>query len=263
MVQQDLKYARWDGSSWQIETVDGAASKVGQYSSLALDADGFPHISYADRTNNALKHAHWNGSAWNIEIVDGAVGDYTEPRMVLDSAQHPHISYEDRTTDTVKYARWDGSTWHLSTVDAGWKPSIALDALELPHIAYQHLASVDLRYAHWDGTAWRIETIDSDGNMGLHSSLAFDSGFRPHIAYFDRTNWDLEYARRNSPYPLRVPIDIKPGSYPNCFNNDGNGVIPVAILGRLQQRWQWCDPRRHSRQRGLRRPRRRRCVALS
>lgn len=28
-----------------------------------------------------------------------------------------------------------------------------------------------------------------------------------------------------------VGIDIKPGSDPNCFNNDGHGVIPVAILG--------------------------------
>jgi hypothetical protein len=27
-----------------------------------------------------------------------------------------------------------------------------------------------------------------------------------------------------------VEIDIKPGSYPNCFNNDGHGVIPVAIF---------------------------------
>ena len=27
-----------------------------------------------------------------------------------------------------------------------------------------------------------------------------------------------------------VAIDIKPGSDPNCFNNDGHGVIPVAIL---------------------------------
>lgn len=30
---------------------------------------------------------------------------------------------------------------------------------------------------------------------------------------------------------LDVSIDIKPGSDPNCFNNDGHGVIPVAILG--------------------------------
>ncbi len=30
---------------------------------------------------------------------------------------------------------------------------------------------------------------------------------------------------------IEVAIDIKPGSYPNCFNSNGHGVIPVAILG--------------------------------
>jgi hypothetical protein len=30
--------------------------------------------------------------------------------------------------------------------------------------------------------------------------------------------------------PFPVAIDIKPGSDPNCFNSDGHGVIPVAIL---------------------------------
>ncbi len=29
---------------------------------------------------------------------------------------------------------------------------------------------------------------------------------------------------------LQVAIDIKPGSFPNSINNNGNGVIPVAIL---------------------------------
>lgn len=28
-----------------------------------------------------------------------------------------------------------------------------------------------------------------------------------------------------------VSVDIKPGSYPNCLNINGHGVIPVAILG--------------------------------
>lgn len=30
---------------------------------------------------------------------------------------------------------------------------------------------------------------------------------------------------------VTVNIDIKPGSDPNCFNINGHGVIPVAILG--------------------------------
>jgi hypothetical protein len=28
-----------------------------------------------------------------------------------------------------------------------------------------------------------------------------------------------------------VSIDVKPGSFPSCFNSDGKGSIPVAILG--------------------------------
>ena len=31
--------------------------------------------------------------------------------------------------------------------------------------------------------------------------------------------------------PIQIVIDIKPGSYPNCFNINDHGVIPVAILG--------------------------------
>jgi hypothetical protein len=30
---------------------------------------------------------------------------------------------------------------------------------------------------------------------------------------------------------LKITDAIKPGSDPNCFNNNGHGVIPVAILG--------------------------------
>jgi hypothetical protein len=30
---------------------------------------------------------------------------------------------------------------------------------------------------------------------------------------------------------MEIDIDIKPGSYPNCFNINDHGVIPVAILG--------------------------------
>jgi len=29
---------------------------------------------------------------------------------------------------------------------------------------------------------------------------------------------------------ININVDIKPGSYPNCFNSDGKGAIPVAIL---------------------------------
>jgi hypothetical protein len=30
---------------------------------------------------------------------------------------------------------------------------------------------------------------------------------------------------------IQVDIDVKPGSFPSCFNSNGHGVIPVAIFG--------------------------------
>lgn len=43
-------------------------------------------------------------------------------------------------------------------------------------------------------------------------------------------NWRAEL-RAQSAYFLSVPVDIKPQACPNRINVNGNGVLPVAILG--------------------------------
>ena len=67
-----LKYAEWNGASWDITTVDSAGS-VGQYASLALDPDDYhPHIAYYDAStgNGNLKYAARTGSIWLVGTVD-------------------------------------------------------------------------------------------------------------------------------------------------------------------------------------------------
>jgi hypothetical protein len=50
------------------------------------------------------------------------------------------------------------------------------------------------------------------------------AGLDPNIGM---DNIEFDYSSRD----IVVDIDIKPGSYPSCFNNDGHGTIPVAIFG--------------------------------
>jgi hypothetical protein len=64
-------------------------------------------------------------------------------------------------------------------------------------------------------------------NLEIDIAGSFNNG---RLAFYNFSQEDVTY----SSYVVvvvNVGIDIKPGSDPNCFNNDGHGVIPIAILG--------------------------------
>ena len=50
---------------WTRETADSYGN-VGEYSSLALDIDGYPHISYYDNSNDDLKYAYKDSLGWIV-----------------------------------------------------------------------------------------------------------------------------------------------------------------------------------------------------
>jgi hypothetical protein len=197
-----LKYAWRDGFGvWHTETVD-AAGQTGLYTSLALDAAGYPHISYnRDQSyyfNNHLKYAYKDGSGWHTEVVDAGdwVGTFTS--IALDASGHPHISYAETSDGLLKYARQDSAGWHTYVVDWLWGAytSLALDSDGYAHISYVG-DSRTLKYAHADGVGWQIETVDGPDDIEGYTSLVLDGSERPHISYRDWTNKDLMYVYKD------------------------------------------------------------------
>ncbi|UCG59588.1 MAG: right-handed parallel beta-helix repeat-containing protein [Phycisphaerales bacterium] len=67
--------------------------------------------------------------------------------------------------------------------------------------------------------------IDVGDNTAVPADITTDLDGNPRIV-----NGTVDMGAYEYPITL-VLIDIKPGSYPNAININGNGVIPVAILG--------------------------------
>jgi hypothetical protein len=202
----ELRYASWTGSSWQLEKVD-TWSIMGEQAALALDSHDSPHIVYFDWDLKDLKYAYKNGTTWDIEVVDeyGDVG--YNPSIAIDSFDRPHVSFYNDTgiiaRCRLKYAIRSGNSWHTETVvscgdyDYGESDtSLKLNAENLPRIAYH--ASDYLSYASWNGSTWHVESVPRDpGDTANFPSLALDSRGNPHITYM--REWDvtrLDYATK-------------------------------------------------------------------
>lgn len=189
-----LRYAWYDGATWQSEVIDGDG---GEYPSLVLDARGQPHLSYYHFdapafSRGSLIYGQHDGFAWHWELVDSTADSGQYSSLAMNGVSTPAISHFDRVNGTLKFSHHDGTDWQTEVVDrAGGDTSLDLDAVGKPHIAY--LASGSLHYAWYSGTTWITEVVDSAGHIGAFPSLALDDvAGRPHIAY--QVGEDLCYA---------------------------------------------------------------------
>jgi hypothetical protein len=195
----DLKYASWTGSSWKTEMLETAYSTA-FYTSLVIDKDDRPHISYYEGWSGyRIRYATSNGSAWSFDTVDYVSGTITRTSLALDSLGHPHVAYYDGVPDyTLKHSWWDGTEWRNETLSGtryvcGYA-SLAIDPSDTTHMAYQSLTNNNIRYASHVSGGWNTTTVDSAGDACTFASLALDGAGRAHVAYSETVHHSLRYA---------------------------------------------------------------------
>jgi hypothetical protein len=189
-ASKSLKYASWNGSAWNIQTLDQGIYSD-QYPTLVLDSKNNPHITYGvnyqdklyDMTheNHGLNYAAWDGAEWNIQIIAKPAGGCS---LVLDKNDKPHVSYV--SSQGLTYASLNGSNWDVQTIAEGvWgDTSLSFDSAGNPFICYNQ--NDFLKYAFWNGTNWAIGVIDENenalGDYGL-PAVVLDSHGNPHVSY--------------------------------------------------------------------------------
>ena len=184
-----LKYAVFNGSSWQLETV----APGGRGNSLAIDKNGDPDISTVQPYGYNLTYCHWNGASWDTQVVVPGGGLGLGSSLALNNIGYPSISYTRLTSadSGIRLASWNGTSWQISTVfsgDTGWYSSLAFDSQNRPCISFCDNTGNNsgyLQYAYYDGSTWHVQNVDTIGfgTIGIQISMKLDNLGNPHILY--------------------------------------------------------------------------------
>lgn len=102
-----VRYAYWDGGTWQADTVGYALNSVDNLvdTAIAIDSAGTPHVAYtherwlSDPTFASLatniNYAVWDGNDWKIQTFYEAGRRGGDVDLVLDSSDLLHMSFYD------------------------------------------------------------------------------------------------------------------------------------------------------------------------
>ena len=230
----------------------GPEEDVGAYTSLALDGDGNPVVSYLDVTNRDLKILRCgnenctSGNVITSPDTEGDVGFWTS--LALDASGNPVVSYTGSTNRLLKVLHCGdptcsaGNTIEFPDLEGpnGEYTSLERDASGNPVVSYH--ANRALNVLHCGDPACSsgntITSPDTEGWVGKYTSLVLDADGNPVISHCDFANGDLKVLHCGDPECASGNIDSSPdtASLVGAFTSItldafGNPVVSYTYAG--------------------------------
>jgi PKD repeat protein len=251
-----LRHAWWDGTRWNVETLDGAGGANGRTTHqvaggtiAAFQFGAQVQLFYPDDTAHVLRHAWWDGSRWNFENRDAttlpASGTYVAARQFGSTVQ---VAYKTAAAD-LQHSWFDGA-WHTEVLDgaggANGRTSHAVgDSVTLvPNggqldVLYQDTTSSALRHAWMTGTTWTFETVDGAGGVATNATAdhvgasiaALVYGGALHVVYQDVTTGAQRHAAYDGSWRAEV-LDGTGSTWAGASTSNRTGLWnAMAIFG--------------------------------
>lgn len=192
---------------------DGAAGGPGQYFKHRIQ-------KFDSNGNSLLKWGTYGSADGQFKWPEGVAVDNENNVYVADTENHRIQKFDSNGSFLTKWGtNGSGDGQFL------WPRGVAVD--NFGDIYVTDTGNNRIQKFDSNGnflTKWGMSG-SGDGQFSFPTSIAMnDAGY---IYVVDQGNHRVQVFSN----AISVSIDIKPGSDSNCFNSNGNGVIPVAILG--------------------------------
>lgn len=248
-----VKYAAFNGTSWQTEQITSYPQWAGPGTSLFLDAADNPHIFYPRYSELVY---HWNDGTdgWNSEALESGYM-FFYPHAAGDPSGNIGVAYfylSSQSADReLHYAYNDGSSWSVETAFnnnpcvSTWQLDMVYDRDGYPHITYVAATETDdlsmLLHTWFDGSVWNTDNLGSSAtSVYTFPSIAVDDSNAVHISYSlrasgsgngvlhhisDESDTWVDVVVKDDINSWNTAIDIAPNNQPHIIYYNYSGGI--------------------------------------
>jgi hypothetical protein len=245
-----LKYATKTDNRWEkviVDTpVDSAYYVSGYYSSIAIDNQGHPAISYIRHYPDEVRYAYMNETGWHtVKVVDLFNPTFTKLKFTTENLAIIGFSYTKNQQGKLGFAKYNATnaSWTLDTLpEIRDNNLIGFDVDKENKVYFTYIKPYDsLQLAVFNGDTWNIETITN--NPGNYSSpgvtLTIDQNNQPFVVDFYYSDELRLYSKENGQWQYQIVNNYKIHTGPTWDGSlvfDSHNLPHIAIHGSLPGR---------------------------